>query len=55
VGFRGRAWVALHPKNTVNGEYGSDCNVAASSARGADLALAVRLWEESERLAAALG
>ncbi len=50
-----QTYVALHPKNTVNGEYGSDCNVAASSARGADLALAARLWEESERLAAALG
>lgn len=50
-----QTYVALHPECRVNGEYWMDCNVARSSERGRDAELARRLWDESERLAAAIG
>lgn len=50
-----QCYVACHPTvATVSGEYFKDCNVTRSSARGADLALAARLWAESERIVATL-
>jgi len=49
-----QTYVAVHPAMTANGEYWVDNNVARSTALGRDMALAARLWEESERLLAAL-
>jgi NAD(P)-dependent dehydrogenase (short-subunit alcohol dehydrogenase family) len=42
-------WAAVHPDaGKINGEYLSHCNVASSSERGRDMALAAKLWEVSE-------
>lgn len=50
-----QTYVATHPSLAgVSGEYFADCNVARSSARGADAELARRLWEETERIVARL-
>ena len=50
-----QAWAAAHPDaGTLRGEYLKDCNVSRSSAYGSDDAMAERLWEESERIVAAL-
>lgn len=46
-----QCYVATHPSLAANGEYFSHCNVARSSRLGRDLALALRLWEASERIA----
>lgn len=47
--------VAVNPKaEGVTGEYWSDCNVARSSALGADLALAERLWARTEEIVATI-
>ncbi|MBI4951117.1 MAG: SDR family oxidoreductase [Myxococcales bacterium] len=51
-----QCYVACHPDVAgVSGECFSDCNVARPSALALDEALARRLWDESERLVAALG
>lgn len=50
-----QTWAAVHgAAASLRGEYLADCNVATSSAYGRDDALAARLWEESERIAASL-
>ncbi|MFO0726333.1 MAG: SDR family oxidoreductase [Myxococcota bacterium] len=50
-----QVYVATHPSlGQVSGEYFADCNVAVSSRNGQDLALAERLWQESERIVASL-
>ena len=50
-----QVWAAVHPDAAkINGEYLSDCNVAASSDRGADLELAERLWTATEEIVARL-
>ncbi|MFU8806459.1 MAG: SDR family oxidoreductase [Bradymonadaceae bacterium] len=50
-----QTWAAVHPDATeVNGEYLADCNVRRSSKHGADMDMARRLWEESERIAGEL-
>lgn len=50
-----QCYVATHPALAgVSGEYFADCNVARSSALSRDAALARRLWDESERIAASL-
>jgi len=50
-----QVWAAVHPDMaTISGEYLSDCNVARSSARGMDMQLAGRLWEETDRIVAGL-
>lgn len=49
-----QTWAAVHPgAGKINGEYLADCNVAVSSRSGADMALAARLWEETEKIVAA--
>ena len=46
-------YVAVHPAAaTISGKYFADCNVASSRADGDDPALAKRLWEVSEAIAA---
>jgi WW domain-containing oxidoreductase len=51
-----QCYVACHPDVAgVSGEYFSDCNVARPRRLAEDEALAKRLWEESERIAARLG
>lgn len=46
-----QTYVAVHPDAAqYNGEYFADCNVSESSAKGRDMQLAARLWEESERI-----
>lgn len=45
-----QCYVATHPGLSVNGEYFSHCNVARTTRLGRDRALALRLWEESERI-----
>lgn len=46
-----QVWAAVHPDAAdINGEYIADCNVKKSSKNGADMALAKRLWEETERI-----
>jgi NAD(P)-dependent dehydrogenase (short-subunit alcohol dehydrogenase family) len=50
-----QCYVATHPRATdVSGEYFSDCNIARSTRLSRDPALASRLWDESERIAARL-
>jgi NAD(P)-dependent dehydrogenase (short-subunit alcohol dehydrogenase family) len=50
-----QVWAAVHPDAPRHGgEYLADCNVARPSAQGRDVALAERLWTESERIAARL-
>jgi hypothetical protein len=45
--------VAVHPAAAaISGKYWADCNVASSRADGDDPALAKRLWEVSEAIAA---
>ena len=49
-------WALVHPDaGKLNGEYLSDCNVRESSANGQDMALAAKLWAESERIVAEFG
>lgn len=45
-----QCYVATHPGAVANGEYFVDCNIAVSSRKGRDPALAKRLWEASERI-----
>ena len=46
-----QCWAAASPATaTLTGEYLADCNVRASSKPGQDLALARRLWEQTEAL-----
>jgi len=48
-------YVAVHPQlDGVAGKYFADCNVSVPSARGRDEAMAAKLWETSERIAAEL-
>lgn len=48
-----QCYLAAHPDaGRVTGEYFADCNVARSSFQGRDMALAQRLWDETERLVA---
>ncbi len=48
-----QCWAAVHPSTSLlNGEYMFDCNVACSTRAGADMELAGRLWEETERIVA---
>ncbi len=50
-----QCFVATHPSlEKISGEYFADCNIARSSALSRDAALAARLWDESERIAAKL-
>ncbi len=49
-----QTYAATHPDATESGAYWSDCNVAKSSRHGRDLALAARLWSETERFVASL-
>lgn len=50
-----QCFVATRPELAgVTGEYFSNCNLAQSSAHGADQALADRLWEVTERIVQAL-
>jgi WW domain-containing oxidoreductase len=50
-----QVYVATRPElASVSGEYFADCNIAQPSARARDAALAERLWQESERIAAQL-
>jgi WW domain-containing oxidoreductase len=48
-----QCYLAVHPNvEGVSGKYFADCNVSKSSARGRDDALAEKLWEVSEKIAA---
>lgn len=48
-------FAAVHPAAAhINGKYLADCNVAKPRKDGEDQALAKRLWEESEKIVAAL-
>ena len=48
-----QCYVATHPSLAgVSGEYFADCNVAQPSQFGLDVALAERLWEVSQQIAA---
>lgn len=38
----------------ITGEYWADCNVAACSRHGADMAMAAALWTKTEEIVAAL-
>jgi WW domain-containing oxidoreductase len=50
-----QCYAATHPKLAqVSGAYFADCNVARSTRLSRDTELAARLWEESERIVAAL-
>jgi WW domain-containing oxidoreductase len=50
-----QVWAAVRPEvRRHNGAYLADCNVARSSGHGRDAALAERLWDETERIVAAL-
>jgi NAD(P)-dependent dehydrogenase (short-subunit alcohol dehydrogenase family) len=50
-----QVWAATMPApETLDGQYCYDCNVQQSSAHGADLAMARRLWEVTEGIVAAL-
>lgn len=50
-----QCWAAVHPDAAAhNGAYLADCNLASTSRRAQDDALAARLWTESERIVAAL-
>ena len=51
-----QCYVATRPElEGVTGEYFADCNIAQPSALARDAALAVRLWDESERIVQKLG
>jgi NAD(P)-dependent dehydrogenase (short-subunit alcohol dehydrogenase family) len=51
-----QTYVAVHPAAaSVSGEYWSDCNVAKARRDADDVALAERLWAESEKIVAAVG
>jgi len=46
-------YVAVHPSlDGVTGEYFADCNVSTTSSHGRDEAMAAKLWEVSEKIAA---
>jgi NAD(P)-dependent dehydrogenase (short-subunit alcohol dehydrogenase family) len=45
-----QCYLTTHPALSANGEYFSHCNVARSSRRGRDRALAGKLWEASEQI-----
>jgi WW domain-containing oxidoreductase len=48
-----QCYLAAHPDaEEVTGKYFADCNEAKSSSLGRDEALAARLWDESEKIAA---
>ncbi len=48
-----QCWAAAHPDaGRLNGAYLADCNEKESSAHGKDMAMAKRLWEETERIVA---
>jgi WW domain-containing oxidoreductase len=48
-----QCWAAAHPDaGRLNGAYLADCNEKESSAHGKDMAMAARLWEETERIVA---
>jgi NAD(P)-dependent dehydrogenase (short-subunit alcohol dehydrogenase family) len=48
-------YVAVHPAAaTINGAYFANCNVATARPDSDDAAIARRLWDESERIVAAL-
>ncbi|HHH11639.1 MAG TPA: SDR family oxidoreductase [Sorangium sp.] len=50
-----QVYCAVHPDAPQNnGEYWADCNVARTSRHGRDGALAKRLWQETERIIAAV-
>jgi WW domain-containing oxidoreductase len=50
-----QTWLAAHPATgALRGEYCADCNVARPRRDAEDAALAERLWDVTERLAAAL-
>jgi NAD(P)-dependent dehydrogenase (short-subunit alcohol dehydrogenase family) len=50
-----QVWAAVHPDAAAHsGAYLADCNVSKPSKHGRDAALAARLWEVSEALAARL-
>jgi WW domain-containing oxidoreductase len=46
-----QCYVAVHPGATQSGEYFADCNVKKPRSAARDPALALRLWEVSERIA----
>jgi WW domain-containing oxidoreductase len=51
-----QCYVATRPELAgVSGEYFADCNVAQPNPLGRNMALAERLWQESERIVAELG
>lgn len=51
-----QCYVAVHPDAAAhNGDYYVDCNLAESSPQGRDVDMATRLWEASEKIAAAPG
>ena len=48
-----QCYLAVHPSvEGVTGKYFSDCNVEKPSSRGRDEAMAAKLWEVSEKIAA---
>lgn len=48
-----QCYVAAHPRTaSISGEYFADCNIATPRADANDAALAEKLWQESERIAA---
>jgi NAD(P)-dependent dehydrogenase (short-subunit alcohol dehydrogenase family) len=48
-----QCYLAVHPSvEGVSGKYFADCNVSKSSSKGRDDALAEKLWEVSEKIAA---
>jgi len=48
-----QCYVAVHPNvQGVTGKYFADCNESTPSAQGRDAAMAARLWEVSEKIAA---
>jgi WW domain-containing oxidoreductase len=50
-----QCYVAVHPAAaSARGEYFADCNVARPTRNARDAAMAARLWQESERIAASL-
>ena len=51
-----QCYVAVHPAAAgINAKYWADSNIAKESANARDPALAKRLWEETERILAAVG
>ncbi len=46
-----QTWAAVYPDAAgINGEYLANCNIADSSKHGANMEMAARLWEETERI-----